>query len=635
MKLKKNPHDILQEYWGFSSFIHPQESIINSILDKKDALILLPTGGGKSVCYQVPALINDGICIVVSPLIALIKDQVNTLKDKGIKAIGLTSSLKFDDVDALLDNCIYGNYKFLYLSPERLQQDLVQQRIRNMNVNLIAIDEAHCISQWGNDFRPAYRNCVILKEFFPDVPMVALTASATRVVASDIVENLQLNEPAIIKKTFKRNNLSYQVFETEDKNYELEKLLKENTGSAIVYVRSRKATIETSGFLNKKGISADFFHGGISNNDKDKKLAAWLNNQTRVMVATNAFGMGIDKADVQTIVHLNFPESLESYYQEAGRAGRNGDKAYAVILKSGHDEGRLKNQFVKTLPDVNFIKLLYNKLNNYFQISYGEGVQETFPLNFNHFCQTYDLPAMLTYNGLRVLDRYSVIALNETYYKKMNIQFTTTNNQLFYYMDQHPSVENIVQSILRTYGSVFDMPTTINTLLISKKSKTFEQKVLDVLQQLQKDEIIDYEATDTDTLITFLTPREDDKTINVIAKPIEQQNELKIKRVEAVINYTNNDTVCKSIQLLRYFDEEEKEPCGICSVCAKNENDISGDVLSIIKEEIIKSLKKQCMTSRELVENITFKEPYILDALKDLLDDEILSINSKNQYCIN
>ncbi|MEL4307714.1 RecQ family ATP-dependent DNA helicase [Joostella sp. CR20] len=634
MEFVKNPLEILQKYWGYTSFRNPQEEIIQHALKQKDMLVLLPTGGGKSLCYQVPAMVNSGICIVVSPLIALIKDQVQTLKEKGIKAIALTSGISFSEVDTLLDNCIYGNYKFLYLSPERLQQDIVQERIKAMNVNLIAIDEAHCISQWGNDFRPAYRNTAILKELQPNVPVMALTASATKLVAEDIVENLHLEKPIVVKKSFKRENISYRVYNSEDKISKLEQLLKENPGTAIVYAGTRRATVETSEILNRVGISATFFHGGIPNTEKNKKLDAWLNNQVQVMVATSAFGMGIDKPDVRTVAHLNFPDALESYYQEAGRAGRDGEKSVAVILKNQSDEDQLKNQFIKTLPSVDFVKLLYKKLNNYFQISYGEGVNQSFPLNFNLFCQTYKINPRLAYNGLKMLDKHSVISLTETHLKKTTVQFITTNAQLFYYLDQNPSVEKIVQHILRTYGGIFDIPTNINTLAIAKKLNTFEQKIVEVLQQLKKDNIIDFEGIDTDATITFLVPREDDNTINVIAKLIKQQNEHKTKQIADVLNYIHNDKVCKSVQLLTYFNEENAENCGICSVCLQKKSQLSTDILSIAKEEVLKCLKKAPLSSKELLENITFKEIYILEALKELSQEEVISVNHINQYYI-
>ena len=376
---------ILIKYWGYSSFRPLQEDIINAVLEGEDTFALLPTGGGKSICFQIPALINEGICIVISPLIALMKDQVRALKEKDIKAMALTSEYKYNELNTMLDNCIYGNYKFLYLSPERLQQDIVQDRIRQMNVNLIAVDEAHCISQWGNDFRPAYKNITILRELQPTVNIIALTATARTKVVEDIVKNLDFISPKIFKQSFKREHLAFMVFEVEDKLYKIEQILKKNPQSSIIYVRSRKHAHEIHTSLEKNGFLSTYYHGGLSNNEKEAHFNQWFNNQKQVMVATNAFGMGIDKADVKTVIHVNLPESLESYFQEAGRAGRNNKKAFAIILKNKGDEQHVKNQFLKILPSIDFIKLVYRKLCSYFQISYGEGDFTTFNFNFNAF----------------------------------------------------------------------------------------------------------------------------------------------------------------------------------------------------------------------------------------------------------
>ncbi|NNE77232.1 MAG: ATP-dependent DNA helicase RecQ, partial [Pricia sp.] len=387
--MQVDPVSILQKYWGFTSFKGSQEQIINAILSQRDVLALLPTGGGKSVCFQVPAMLQEGICIVVSPLIALIHDQVNNLKAKGIKAIALTGGISFNELIDLLDNCLYGNYKFLYLSPERLQQELVQTRISQMNVNLIAVDEAHCISQWGHDFRPAYLECANLRTLLPETPMIALTATATEEVASDIIDNLNFNDPFIAKDSFARENIAFKVKREEDKRYRLKRLCLDTKKSVIVYVRTRRLTHELSRFLNANGCRTTYFHGGISKKEKQEKLELWLTNQVRIIVSTNAFGMGVDKPDVQLVVHYQMPDCLENYFQEAGRAGRDGETASAVLITNESDEIQIKNQFLSSLPDSLSLKRTYLKLNNYFQIAYGEGVNECFEFNFNDFVETY------------------------------------------------------------------------------------------------------------------------------------------------------------------------------------------------------------------------------------------------------
>ena len=628
----EHPINILERYWKFTSFRPEQEAIINAVIDGEDTFVLLPTGGGKSLCFQIPALAKEGICIVVSPLIALMKDQVQALNNKGIKAMAITSGISYSQLDTLLDNCIYGNYKFLYLSPERLQQELVQGRIRQMNVNLIAVDEAHCISQWGSDFRPAYKNITVLRQLQPSVNVVALTASAKPDVVQDIIKELDFINPKIFKHSFLRSNLAYMVFHENDKYYRLETILKKHTASSIIYVRNRKLTLELSSFLNSKKITATHYHGGLSNIDKDKNMTAWLNNQNQVMVATNAFGMGIDKPDVKTVIHLNLPESIESYFQEAGRVGRNGEKAFAIILKNNSDEALVKNQFLSVLPTVNLVKQVYRKLWNYFQISYGEGVYDTFDFDFNTFCKTYKFSSILCYNSLLLLDRNSIITLSNQFKNNVTVQFIISNQSLFNYLETHKNYSIIVKSILRLYGGVFDHITKIDLVKITKKASVSEGILIHTLQQLEHDKIITLNLAKTDAQITFIEPREDDKTINRIALIIEQQNKLKQQHVKAMLDYVENESVCKSMQLLAYFGEKNTEPCGICSVCINFKKHKKPQDLKSIKKQIIELLENEDQSSRALLAHLDCKEKDMKTVLTLLLEHHIITITPTNTY---
>ncbi|PTM08054.1 MAG: RecQ family ATP-dependent DNA helicase [Bacteroidetes bacterium] len=630
----EHPIKILEHYWNFTSFKPLQEEIINSVIEGNDTFALLPTGGGKSLCFQIPALAKEGICIVISPLIALMNNQVAALKEKNIKAIALTSSYKYDELSTLLDNCIYGNYKFLYISPERLQQEIVHDRIRQMNVNLIAVDEAHCISQWGNDFRPAYKQIKLLRELQPSVNCVALTASAKPEVVEDAIKELDFIDSKVFKQSFYRSNLAYMVYETEDKLYKIKQILKKNPSSSIIYVRNRKSTLDISKALNSNGFKCTFYHGGLSPQEKEKNFSSWLNNRSQAIVATNAFGMGIDKPDVKTVIHTDLPDSLESYFQEAGRAGRNGNKAFAVILKNKNDEERVKNQFLSVLPNVDFIKQVYRKLCNYFQISYGEGAYTTHNFNFNKFCKTYNFNTILTYNAILVLDRNSIIILTQQFKRRSTVQIIVANSGLFSYIENNQEISVIIKSILRTYGGIFDQDVKINTLLIADKANVSEDTVINTLIKLEKDKIITLNLNKTDAEITFIEPREDDKTINRIANTIEVQNKQKVKQVNDVISYITNETVCKSQQLLNYFGESITTNCGICSVCinkassSKSNSQINGI------EIVISLLQKESLSSRDLLEKSTLTETVITETLKILLEKKAIRITEYNTYIL-
>ena len=631
--MTKDAVQVLKHYWGFTEFRGSQAQIIEAVMAGRDILALLPTGGGKSVCFQVPSMMSDGLCIVVSPLIALIQDQVAALKRKGIKAVALTGGISQDEVTDLLDNCVFGNYKFLYLSPERLQQETVQNRIEQMQVNLLAIDEAHCISQWGNDFRPAYLNCAVLRDLKPGVPVIALTATATARVADDIVSSLRFSQPLICKDSFSRDNIAYKVLWEEDKNYRLVQKCRQHPGSGIVYVRTRRAAEELAALLNRQQIAAAYFHGGMLQSEKSAKLKKWLKNEFNIMVATNAFGMGVDKPDVSMVLHYHIPESIENYYQEAGRAGRDGQAAEALLVINRNDETQVAAQFLKGLPDVPFLKLLYNKLNNYFQVPYGEGSNETFQFQLHEFCEAYKLNAVLTYNGLQLLDQHSVIALSPAFSQHTTVKFLAGKQELFRYLETHGNIAAGVQVILRTYGGLFEFETKINPLMLSRKSGIPETMYLGLLQQLKKDGIIDYKARPRDLELTFLVPREDDLTINAFAPKIKIYQQLKKENVASMLGYVTNDRECRNRQLMGYFGEKVASDCGRCDVC--NSRTAPGtDLRETIWQKIVSLLAERHYTSRRLIEELPYDEQVILAVLRDLLEDRVIAVNTKNEYTL-
>ena len=623
---------ILQKYWKHDTFRTPQAEIIASVLDGKDTFALMPTGGGKSICFQIPALMKDGICLVISPLIALMKDQVSNLQKINIKAIALTGGISSDEISDLLDNCQFGNYKFLYLSPERLQSDWILDRIKALPINLIAIDEAHCVSQWGHDFRPAYLKIASLKNHFPKIPFLALTATATERVKQDVIAQLGLENPAIFQKSFARENLAYMVFNVEDKLYRLEQILKKHTQPSIIYVRNRKACIDVASQLNSIGIKATFYHGGLHLKEKDKNMKLWMNEEVQAIVATNAFGMGIDKANVKTVIHIQFPENLENYYQEAGRGGRNGEKAFAVLLNSPSDIQSSESQILNNLADKKFLKEMYVKLCNFFQIAYGEGINEQFSFNINQFCVQDSFPILKTFNGLQFLDRQGIITLSQVFSKKVTVQFIIESKEVLRYMSLNPQDEEIILAMLRTYPGIYEMIAPINIPLIAKKSNSKENQVLAVLNKLKERQIIDYQAKSNDSTIIFNEVREDERTINRVSKYLENQNDLKRSQLQAVLDYVANDKSCKSRQLLSYFGEKESKNCGICSYCIQqNKTECK---VSSIAEKILDLLKTSPMSSREIQMYSKFSDDAIIFAVQQLLEINKIEILPNNKYTL-
>ncbi len=624
--MTQKPLDILKEYWDYHEFRPLQEAIINSVLNKQDTFVLLPTGGGKSVCYQIPTMVSEGICLVISPLIALMKDQVNQLNTKGIKAIALDSSLSYNDIDRELNNCLYGAYRFIYMSPERLQSELVIARLGQININLIAVDEAHCISQWGNDFRPAYSLIQKIRPLLPKTPIIALTGSATPKVTNDIIENLALQNTAIFKSSFKRDNLAYMTFYTENKQGKLLRILQKNPQSSIIYVRNRAQTRQISDFLKEQDITSTHYHGGLTAKEKAIHFKEWMSNQAQVMVATNAFGMGIDKPDVKTVIHLSPTENIENYYQEAGRAGRNGKKAFAVLLYNNTDINAIQKQTLKTLPNTQEVKIIYKKLCSYLGIAYQEGEHIAYDFSVFEFCNQYSFDITKTINAITFLDRQGVLQFSKEFRNKTTLHFTVDNFNLIQYISKHKQHNTILNFIIRKYGGAFDATITIDLNYISKQLSIEKNKLKEILLAIEKNNIIELHLFDSDSTITLLEPREDDKTINRVSHYLTQQNKLKITQLKSVINYIKTDTLCKEQQLLAYFKEQDTVPCGICSFCVADKLTSQENVINL-KKIILKTLKNNHFSSVELEEQLQCSKETLIDLLRIMCDNsEIIKL---------
>ncbi len=624
-------HEILKNYWGYDAFRNPQEQIINSVLQGNDTLALLPTGAGKSICYQVPIMAQEGIGIVVSPLIALMKDQVQQLLRRGIKAVEIVSGMSAREIDIALDNCIYGKVKFLYLSPERLQNPMVQERLKKMKINLIAVDEAHCVSQWGYDFRPAYLNIASIREFLPNVPVLALTATATSDVVVDIQDKLKFKKHLVFNISFERKNLNYLVIKEENKLRRLINIIAKVPGSALCYVRNRKQCEEIAKFLSSNGIIADYYHAGLDLKERSKKQDLWILNKTKIMVATNAFGMGIDKPDVRLVVHLDLPESLEAYYQEAGRAGRDGLKSYAVLLYQDSDVSELIKKTVQSFPSFEELKSTYQDLYNYYKIAYGAGKYLSVSFDWQAFSKVSQLPIQKLIQTLRFLEYESLIHLSDEYKNDTRLNIRLSPEDLYAFQISNAQFDTIIKTFLRSYGGLFDNYVSILEKELIRRSGLAENEFFRQISLLQQYDVIDYVKGSELPILTFLEVRLTKDQLKLNRQYWQQRKDVLTQKLKGMCTYVQENT-CRSKLLLSYFSEYNYETCGQCDVCIsikKSDNELNSK--EKIFERIINESSKENLSLQSILKKWSdFPEQTIKDALQQLIDEGRIQFNAKN-----
>ena len=614
---------ILSEYWGYTGFRSLQEEIIRSVMQNKDTLALLPTGGGKSITFQVPALARDGICLVITPLISLMQDQVENLKLRKIRAIAIHSGLSKFELDVALDNCIYGDYKFLYLSPERLSTDLFLKRLESMKVNLIAVDEAHCISQWGYDFRPSYLQIAKIREFLPGVPILALTATATPTVANDIQEKLLFREKNMIRQTFERKNLIYLVRKTEDKTAYLMRILSRQPGCGIIYARNRKKTKEIAEFLISKGISAQFYHAGLDQKDRRLRQEQWTRGKVRVMVATNAFGMGIDKPDVRTVIHMDLPDSPEAYFQEAGRAGRDGKKAYAVLLYQPADRLSIEKSHGVRFPDLDLIKRVYQALGNYLEVLPGSGKGQVFDFDLMDFCSKFSFYSLSAFHALKHLERAGYIELTEDIDLPARVHFRVDRDELYKFQIVNEAYDGIIKLLLRVYSGMFSDFVRIDEHNLAGKAKVPVQTIVTVLSTLSNMGILYYIKPKKTPQIIFTAERLSDKSLLFPKKDYEEQESLTKMRMDTMIHYVSEDHRCRSQMLLMYFGEKDPFRCGQCDVCMESgEKPLNRYDQDLIAGKIRHLIQTQSLTAQELNALVNEDTDKIARVLNDMFEQK-------------
>ena len=626
--------DILKQYWGYDQFRSLQGDIIRSIASGKDTLGLMPTGGGKSLTFQVPAMAMEGLCVVVTPLIALMKDQVENLKKRGITAAAIYSGMSYDKILLTLDNSVFGAYKFLYVSPERLATPVFIEKIKQATVCIIAVDESHCISQWGYDFRPSYLRIADIREQLPDVPVLALTATATPEVVIDIQKQLLFKKTNVFQKSFNRTNLAYVVRTAENKDENLLKILNSVPGTSVVYVRNRKKTKEIADFLNQNGISAENFHAGLKNATKDAKQSRWMSGETRVIVSTNAFGMGIDKAEVRTVIHMDLPDSLEAYFQEAGRAGRDEQKAYAVLLYNKSDATKLHKRVADTFPGKEMVVKVYEALGNYLEMGVGSGLDRVFAFDLVDFCVKFKLPILISYNCLKILQQAGYIELTDEQDSSSRVLFTVIKDDL-YKLKNNTEQEKLIHILLRSYTGLFTDLASIDEDILAKRLNWSRDQVYDQLVVLAKERIIQYIPRKKTPFLTFIREREATERVILGKEAYDDRRERYISRIKNVLDYAQEENICRCQLLLSYFGEKETPPCGHCDTCLKKkEKHISPDDFEAIRIAIEQVLTIEALPVNSLLKKLNLKEAKVLQVIRFMMDNGQIEENEFMQLKI-
>ncbi len=624
-------HEILKTYWGHSNFRPLQEDIIHSIIEGNDTVALLPTGGGKSVCYQVPALAQDGLVLVISPLIALMKDQVEQLRKRGILAVAIHSGMRKSEIDIVLDNCIYGSVKLLYVSPERLKSDLFKERVQKMNISCIGVDEAHCISEWGHDFRPAYREIISIRMLLPHVPVIALTATANEMVLNDIIEQLRMQDPKIVTQSFTRKNLSYSCLYEENKEKRLIAMLQKTPGVCIVYANTRARVVRIAEFLNRQKISAEFYHGGLDHKQRSVKQDAFMKNNARVMVATNAFGMGVDKPDVRLVVHMDVPDSLEGYFQEAGRAGRDGNKAFAVLLHTKKDEDELLAKIPVAHPSPEVIRRMYQSLANYYQLAVGSGYMESYPFDLDEFCKKYNHNKLEVFYSLKRMEQHGIIQLSEAFYNPPKLRIIINHDQLYDARLKLPKYDEFIKQLLRIFGGeIYTTYREFSFSNLAKSTLTPESEIVNKIKFLAQQGIIDFiDATDVPQL-TFLQPRQDAPKLQLDLQWLEDRKDHDQESAANMIGFLHTEG-CRAQYVLEYFGEYNAEPCGICDRCIRNNrNKEYYDHAAMVVQQ---TLQTKNIPIEELEkEFVGLDKNIVLEIIRTLMDTSKVRIDDTGRY---